>query len=641
MKNNFQVSFLKNFKKFFLGFGFCLSMLSLSSCSEYDDTWIKDAIEDLSGRVAALEDWCKTANSNISSLQALVSVLEQNDYITGVTPVTENGKEIGYTITFKNSPAIIVYHGKDGENGDTPVIGVGKDDDGLYYWTQTIGDGESEFIIDEQGNKIAATCTAPRLSVDSEGYWLIDTDGNGFVRMKDENGNDVKAVGEKGDTGDTGATGPAGPAGDSIFKTIDYSNSDYVLITLIDGTIIKIARQPIADVTQAGSLEEALRQAGMDPSTLTEIPIVGTLDAEDFKYIREELTALKSLDMGNADVTVLPERALQKTDIEAIVLPKGLKEIGNSTFYNCNSLKSLDIPASVTTLGRWIVEGCSSLESITLHEGLTTLSASTFYGVNVKGIVIPSTVSIIPEWCFESAKLTSINIPSTVQSVGIGAFYGCEQLETAIIEADLTEIPELMFYLSKSLKTVNLPESIVSIGADAFNGCPLQMDNGILVIPSNVKTIGERAFSTSTSNITSIQFPEGLEEIGESAFYNIKKIREVVLPSSLKKMNDSPFYWYKSQSGSANSDNDDYVRKITFKGSIPPEIIYTHDAGGNLMKPNVRYMAECEVYVPVDAIDAYKASVWFTGTDAYDKPNVFPIGCEYFKVDNLKALGSN
>lgn len=574
MKNNFQVSFFKNFKKFFLGFGFCLSMLSLSSCSEYDDTWIKDAIEDLSGRVAALEDWCKTANSNISSLQALVSVLEQNDYITGVTPVTENGKEIGYTITFKNSPAIIVYHGKDGENGDTPVIGVGKDDDGLYYWTQTIGDGESEFIIDEQGNKIAATCTAPRLSVDSEGYWLIDTDGNGFVRMKDENGNDVKAVGEKGDTGDTGATGPAGPAGDSIFKTIDYSNSDYVLITLIDGTIIKIARQPIADVTQAGSLEEALRQAGMDPSTLTEIPIVGTLDAEDFKYIREELTALKSLDMGNADVTVLPERALAETGIEAIVLPKGLKEIGNSAFYNCTSLKS-------------------------------------------------------------------ITIPSTVQSVGIGAFYGCEQLETAIIEADLTEIPELMFYLSKSLKTVNLPESIVSIGADAFNGCPLQMDNGILVIPSNVKTIGERAFSTSTSNITSIQFPEGLEEIGESAFYNIKKIREVVLPSSLKKMNDSPFYWYKSQSGSANSDNDDYVRKITFKGSIPPEIIYTHDAGGNLMKPNVRYMAECEVYVPVDAIDAYKASVWFTGTDAYDKPNVFPIGCEYFKVDNLKALGSN
>lgn len=571
MKNNFQVSFFKNFKKFFLGFGFCLSMLSLSSCSEYDDTWIKDAIEDLSGRVAALEDWCKTANSNISSLQALVNVLEQNDYITGVTPVTENGKEIGYTITFKNSPAIIVYHGKDGENGDTPVIGVGKDDDGLYYWTQTIGDGESEFIIDEQGNKIAATCTAPRLSVDSEGYWLIDTDGNGFVRMKDENGNDVKAVGEKGDTGDAGATGPAG---DSIFKEIDYSNSDYVLITLIDGTIIKIVSQLIVDVTQAGSLEEALRQAGMDPSTLTEIPIVGTLDAEDFEYIREELTDLKSLDMGNADVTVLPERALAETGIEAIVLPKGLKEIGNSAFYNCNSLKS-------------------------------------------------------------------ITIPSTVQSVGIGAFYGCEQLETAIIEADLTEIPELMFYLSKSLKTVNLPESIVSIGADAFNGCPLQMDNGILVIPSNVKTIGERAFSTSTSNITSIQFPEGLEEIGESAFYNIKKIREVVLPSSLKKMNDSPFYWYKSQSGSANSDNDDYVRKITFKGSIPPEIIYTHDAGGNLMKPNVRYMAECEVYVPVDAIDAYKASVWFTGTDAYDKPNVFPIGCEYFKVDNLKALGSN
>ena len=214
--------------------GICL--LGGSSCSEkYDDTWIKEAIEDLQDRVTALEEWCRTANSNISSLQSLATALEKCDYITGVTPVTENGVEIGYTITFKNAPAIIIYHGQDGEKGDSasvPMIGVSKGDDGKYYWTQTVGDVEPEFILDEAGNKIAASGMAPRLSVDSDGYWLIDVDGSGFVRLKDVEGNEVKAVGEKGDTGDPGETGPQGPAGNSIFSKVDYSDPTYVIFYL-------------------------------------------------------------------------------------------------------------------------------------------------------------------------------------------------------------------------------------------------------------------------------------------------------------------------------------------------------------------------------------------------------------------------
>lgn len=65
----------------------------------------------------------------------------------------QNGKEVGYTITFSKSNPITIYHGKDGQNGTdgedgkpgvdgedgknghTPVIGVKQDTDGSYYWT--------------------------------------------------------------------------------------------------------------------------------------------------------------------------------------------------------------------------------------------------------------------------------------------------------------------------------------------------------------------------------------------------------------------------------------------------------------------------------------------------------------------------
>lgn len=623
MERHFKARAPLEFKKILFGLSVCFSMLYLSSCNkDYDDAWIKEAIEDLTDRVTVLEDWCKTANSNISSLQALISSLEQNDYITSVTPVTENGKEIGYTITFKNSPAIIIYHGKDGEDGDTPVIGVGKGDDGKYYWTQTIGDNEPDFILDEDGNKIAATGNAPQLGIDSEGYWMIDTDGTGFVRIKDENGHDVKAAGEKGDTG---ATGPTGPQGDSIFKEIDYSNSDYVLITLIDGTVIKIARQPATyvNVTQPGSLSTAIQQTGVDAASLRELTITGTLGEDDYEYIRTKLTSLEVLDISKANITILPEYAFDGATFETIVLPDKLKEIGNTAFYNCSKLKSLDIPESVTTLGRWIVYNCSSLESIALHEGLTTLSQSTFCEANVSSITIPSTVSFIPNWCFENSKLTSITIPSSIKTIGESVFFNCTELTTVNIEADLKEIPDAMFSECRKLTTVNLPENITYIGFAAFSNCPLQCDNGVLVIPSKVKIIKGNAFSTLTSNITSIQVQEGLEVIEPGAFAYIQ-IEEITLPSTLKQMGDCALCFTTSHS---------MLKKITFNGNTPPEIIYYTDYDGNYYKPDVSKMSECEVYVPADAVDTYKASVWFTGTTIYDEKQL-----DYFDVDKLHPI---
>ncbi len=69
----------------------------------------------------------------------------------------ENGVEVGYTITFQTGKSITIRHGVDGINGETPVIGVAKDTDGVYYWTVKIGDAAAEFMTDGAGNKIPVT----------------------------------------------------------------------------------------------------------------------------------------------------------------------------------------------------------------------------------------------------------------------------------------------------------------------------------------------------------------------------------------------------------------------------------------------------------------------------------------------------
>lgn len=150
-----------------------IATLLFASCSdEYDDSALTGRVDNLENRVAKLEELCKQMNTNISSLQTIVTALQKNDYVTNVTPIMQNGKEVGYTITFSKSNPITIYHGKDGQNGTdgedgkpgvdgedgknghTPVIGVKQDTDGSYYWTL-----DGDWLTDDSGNKIKAEGT--------------------------------------------------------------------------------------------------------------------------------------------------------------------------------------------------------------------------------------------------------------------------------------------------------------------------------------------------------------------------------------------------------------------------------------------------------------------------------------------------
>ena len=278
-------------KKLFTLIAIALAVV-VSSCSKFDDSAIWDklneqeqTLNDHEKRIAALEELCKQMNSNISSLQTIITALQNNDYVTAVTPVTKDGKTIGYTITFTKSAPITIYHGengKDGVNGSngkdgyTPIIGVKQDADGIYYW---IVDGE--WLMDESGNKIKAVGTdgkdgqdgtngtdgqdgvdgengangsdgkdgvdgtngkdgiTPQLKIEND-YWYVSYDnGSTWVELGKATGDDGKD-GQNGTDGSNGKDGADGKNGDSFFKSVDTSDTDYVIFTLADGTVIKL-----------------------------------------------------------------------------------------------------------------------------------------------------------------------------------------------------------------------------------------------------------------------------------------------------------------------------------------------------------------------------------------------------------------
>ena len=293
------------------------------SCGDdYDDTALRNDVNDLKSRVEKLESWCSTTNTQISALQGLVSALEQNDYVTGVTPIVEGSVEVGYTITFTKSKPITIYHGKDGKNGAdgingvdgiTPLIGAEKDTDGIYYWTIKLGDADSAWLTDADNNKIPTTGKdgengndgepgnngepgkdgepghSPVISVDTfEGklYWKVDDEW-----LLDSNSNKVAATGEKGDTGSAGKDGEKGPQGeqgDSVFKKDGVKIEDgKVIFTLANGKEFTLPM--LVDGLAVGIGGSDLFYASPSDNSI-DITFASTMKEEDYKSIVTTIT---------------------------------------------------------------------------------------------------------------------------------------------------------------------------------------------------------------------------------------------------------------------------------------------------------------------------------------------------------------
>ncbi|MDD2293350.1 MAG: PL29 family lyase N-terminal domain-containing protein [Bacteroidales bacterium] len=215
---------------------FVTATLLLSGC--HDAYYTK--IDELEARVAQLQIACDQINTNIASIQAMVTALESYDMISGITSITENGVVTGYKINFVSANPITIYHGT---NGLTPLIGSSQYTDGQYYWTIQYGAGTTQWITDNNGNKILAMGVVPYIRVRSD-RWQISYD-------RGKTWNDIGQA--------------SGEDGDSMFKSIDTSDQDYVIITLTNGTVFKIPtfyayEQVVKDVDATNSNVDAQKK---------------------------------------------------------------------------------------------------------------------------------------------------------------------------------------------------------------------------------------------------------------------------------------------------------------------------------------------------------------------------------------------
>jgi len=233
-------------------------------------------------------------------------------------------------------------------------------------------------------------------------------------------------------------------------------------------------------------------------------------------------------------VTRIETRAFQdRHSIKSINIPDTVTYIADRAFYNCTGLESINIPSTIETIHEFTFGCCKSLKSITIPDSVNSIEEYAFSDcIALTSIVIPDSVTNIERDILQGCEsLSSLTIPYYGKYISF-YFYGSNEdipqsLKTVIL-TQATLIDSDIFINCKYIETVVLPESVVEIGKEAFSGCSnLQSIN----IPDALTKIEAYAFNDCTS-LEIVSIPDSVTTIGEYAFYNCP-LKEVNIPDSL------------------------------------------------------------------------------------------------------------
>ena len=256
--------------------------------------------------------------------------------------------------------------------------------------------------------------------------------------------------------------------------------------------------------------------------------------------IPEGVTAICNYTFYNCDsltsivipdsVTSIGDDAFNGSGITEVSIPNGITTIGNRVFYDCNSLTSVTIPGSVISIGDSAFEDCDVLTNIAIPDSVTSIGKSAFaWCSKLTSIAIPDSVTTIGNSAFYGCTdLTNLTLGNSVTIIGDSAFGACSSLTGIRLPDSVTSIGNGAFFMSENLKNVNIPDGVTSIGYGTFQNCDSLTS---IKIPDSVTSIGDFAFCGS--GLISINIPNNVTSIGEAAFRECDSLTSIAISDSV------------------------------------------------------------------------------------------------------------
>jgi hypothetical protein len=300
----------------------------------------------------------------------------------------------------------------------------------------------------------------------------------------------------------------------------------------IDG--VRIHYQPYVYDYDAGNICYKLVGVREGETLSSDLTLPTVYDRYYVKAVGENAflnrTDLRSVTLPEG-YTAIDSYAFKGSSIETLRLPENLTQIGIGAFEG-TAVKNVYSPSLKAWLDLHFSSGSSKsnplngggarlyvnnelLTQLTIPEGVETIKNYAFYGYkNLILITLPEGLKIISTGALVGTGITSIEIPSTVTSLGQQAFYNSSLISVKFAEGSaITTIPMEAFSLTP-ITSINIPDKVTQIARGAFRGCE---SLPFIELPEGVKTLADNAFK-NCSALKGIVIPESIETINAGAF---------------------------------------------------------------------------------------------------------------------------
>ena len=409
------------------------------------------------------------------------------------------------------------------------------------------------------------------------------------------------------------------------------------------------AKEYIVINSTPGGLKNAITAANKDYTKIKNLKITGEINAQDFYFMRDSMEYLAALNLkeviirgGQQTLTggspgdypyndyempyealygkkslnliVLPDK-LTKIGIAAfgecqnltgsLIIPEGVTEIEVGAFFNCRAMTgSISFPSTLKYIGRkdnrWWYGGtfsqCGFNSELILPSNLECIKGDAFQGCEglYGELRLPEKLSVLGDYAFRGCKNLSgsLSIPQSLQKIPNNAFEYCGGMNgTLTLHDGITAIGEYAFRGTHFRGEIDLPKNLVVLQNYAFAGCDF---SGELKLPSSLKSIGRKVFGDTDGDgscwrlMGIVEFPEGMQSIGEQAFCNCRSIEGLVFPESMETIQTSAFEGCYG------------INSIVCKSDMPANVL--NNAFDGVAKDNFT------LEVPESAITQYQAA---------------------------------
>lgn len=409
----------------------------------------------------------------------------------------------------------------------------------------------------------------------------------------------------------------------------------------------------VAVFVTAGKLASTL-SSGL--KTITNLKLTGTIDARDFKTMRDDMPLLAVLDLSGTTVVaytgtlgtngsisinypanVIPEHAflyntwVGKSSLISVLLPSSVTSIGNQSFMSCRYLTSAPIPSSVSTIGTMAFYECP-ITSINLTSSLTSIGDYAFARCNIGvPITIPSSVYSIGQAAFEGLKYDfTVDIGNLNYSSQNGVLFDknkttliqCPTLKTGnyIIPSTVTSLSWIPFESCKLLSSIAIPASLTAHISDyAFNGC-----SGLITVESgnpNYSGIGGVLFNKDQTTLIHCPYsktgnyliPTTVKTLQNGAFYGCYYLTSIDLPSSVITIGGFAFASCSLLNTINIPSSVTSIGETVFNSCRGLTSIYVKVVTPIILDPNFNNFygvdkESCVLYVPYGSKAAYQAA---------------------------------